>query len=140
MNKVNMKKKGVREMAQGLRALVALVEDLDLIPRTCIRHLTTPSNSSPRKSNTLVFLPEKLYTQSAHAEKEVHTRMHIGKVFINEEKKGMERGKQPHWSNPTGLTWTVPSFSTLVAKGVLGVKLKFLSATGLVLRVSKDRN
>lgn len=80
MNKVKMKKKGVREMAQGLRTLVALVEALDSIPRTCIRHLTTPSSFSPREYNTLALQRNC-----------VHTCMHIGKVFISEEKKEMKR-------------------------------------------------
>jgi hypothetical protein len=41
------------EMAQHLRALTALAEDVGLIPGTHIRELTTACNSSPGRSTAL---------------------------------------------------------------------------------------
>jgi hypothetical protein len=83
-------------MAQQLRVLTVLPEDLSSVPSTHIKCLTTTCNSSARESNTL-WLHGHLHTYgvnklSWHTK---HTHTERDRQTERERERERERGKRP---------------------------------------------
>lgn len=66
-----------RELAQWLTVLCTLPEDLNSIPRTHVKQLTTTCNSCSRGSDAILWLVSVPYTHSIHS----HRHIKIKTIF-----------------------------------------------------------
>lgn len=71
-------KKGIKEMAQPLRALMVLTEDPNSVPRIHVRWLTTAVNCSPQGSDALLLPTQATYLQAqSHRHRHIYTELKI---------------------------------------------------------------